>query len=190
MELMGLPISTSRLQLRCFCEADVDAFAAYRNDPEIARYQSWDGITRESALVFIRSQDYAGLGIPGGWQQIAIASRPGNELIGDIGLFLRAHRRSAELGFTLSRGQQGRGLAREAVEALIDALFARTSLEKLEAVTDTRNLPSIALLRKLEFELITTAAAFFKGAPCEEHTFERTREAWTRRRRELCESGG
>ena len=179
---MELPISTARLHLRSFAEADVDAFAAYRNDPEIARYQSWDGITREAALVFIRSQDHAGLGIPGRWQQIAIGLRPGNELVGDIGLFLRAHRRSAELGFTLARTQQGRGLAREAVEALIEALFVRTSVEKLEAVTDTRNGPSIGLLRRLEFMSVSTAAAMFKGAACEEHTFELTREAWMSRR--------
>ncbi len=32
---------TSRLRARAFTAADVDAFVAYRADPDVARYQSW-----------------------------------------------------------------------------------------------------------------------------------------------------
>jgi RimJ/RimL family protein N-acetyltransferase len=35
-------IVTERLLLRLLGPEDVPAFAAYRSDPEVARYQSWD----------------------------------------------------------------------------------------------------------------------------------------------------
>ena len=39
---MAAEIVTERLRLRPFQVDDLDAFAAYRSDPQIARYQSWD----------------------------------------------------------------------------------------------------------------------------------------------------
>jgi len=35
-------IVTERLSLRPFRVDDLAAFVAYRSDPEVARYQSWD----------------------------------------------------------------------------------------------------------------------------------------------------
>jgi len=35
-------IESERLILRHFEDSDLPAFLAYRNDPEVARYQSWD----------------------------------------------------------------------------------------------------------------------------------------------------
>jgi RimJ/RimL family protein N-acetyltransferase len=37
-----LILESERLMLRPFQEADIEPFAAYRSDPEIARYQSWE----------------------------------------------------------------------------------------------------------------------------------------------------
>ena len=173
----GLPIATSGLVLRPFRDADVDGLVAYRNDPEVARYQDWEGISRDGALALVRAHEQTDLGAPGRWQQIAIALAPDGELIGDIGLFLRADGRSAVLGFTLAGGYQGRGLAREALSGLIEALFERAELERLEAVTDTRNGPAMALLARLGFAIESTADAAFKGGICREHTYALTRAA-------------
>ncbi len=43
-------IETARLRLRRFAEADLPAFIAYRNDPDVARYQSWEGISEAEAV--------------------------------------------------------------------------------------------------------------------------------------------
>jgi len=37
-----IEIATERLILRAFQADDLEAFVAYRSDPEVARYQSWD----------------------------------------------------------------------------------------------------------------------------------------------------
>jgi RimJ/RimL family protein N-acetyltransferase len=174
---MNLPIPTQELVLRAFRDDDLDEFLAYRNDPEVARFQDWEGISREAALAFLRRNAQSSLGPPGQWQQIAIALNSSDRLIGDIGLFRRGDG-SAELGFTLARRHQGLGLAREALAGLIAVLFARSGLERLEAVTDTRNVSAMALLARLGFVITSTAKAMFKGVECREHTFTLSRAAW------------
>jgi RimJ/RimL family protein N-acetyltransferase len=44
-------------------------------------------------------------------------------------------------------------------------------IERIEAVTDARNLASIRLLRRLGFQLERTVDNVFKGAGCQEHVF-------------------
>ena len=175
---MNLPIATQKLMLRPFREADLDEFLAYRNDPEVARFQDWKEIPHEAALAFLRRNAQSSPGKPGQWQQIAIALHPSDRLIGDIGLFRRDDGCSAELGFTLATRHQGQGLAREALAGLIDALFERSGLERLEAETDTRNVSAMALLARLGFEVRSTAEVVFKGRNCHEHTYTLSRAAW------------
>lgn len=174
---MNLPISTQKLVLRAFRDDDLDEFLAYRNDPEVARFQDWEGISREAALAFLRRNARSALSTLGQWQQIAIALNSSDRLIGDIGLFRRGDD-SAELGFTLASRHQGLGFAREALVGLIAALFDRSGLERLEAITDTRNVSATALLARLGFVITSTAEAVFKGVECREHTFTLSRAAW------------
>ena len=46
-------IETERLVLRRFERDDVEAFAAYRGDPDVARYQSWQDYTHAEAEAFV-----------------------------------------------------------------------------------------------------------------------------------------
>lgn len=38
-------LETIRLRLRHFKDSDLSQFIGYRNDPDVARYQSWEGIS-------------------------------------------------------------------------------------------------------------------------------------------------
>jgi RimJ/RimL family protein N-acetyltransferase len=175
---MNLPISTKTLVLRLFRDSDLGAFLAYRNDPDVARFQYWEGMSPEEAVTFLNQNMSFSRRTLGRWQQIAIAVRTDDSLIGDIGLRLREDGCSAELGFTLASRYQGRGLAREAMIGLIDALFERGALQRLEAVTDTRNVSAMALLARLGFRIHSTADVVFKGLECQEHTYMLPRGAW------------
>ncbi len=62
---MNLPISTERLVLRPLREADLEKFLAYRNDPEVARFQSWDGLSRDATAAFLRSHPVFSPSAPG-----------------------------------------------------------------------------------------------------------------------------
>jgi len=54
-----IAIETERLILRQFRNSDLASFMAYRNDPEVARYQSWESITRRNAEKFHRGAEPA-----------------------------------------------------------------------------------------------------------------------------------
>src|ERR1044072_8590094 len=103
-----------RVLLRRFAESDVTPFLAYRNDPDIARYQSWQSFTESEARHYIQEQQRAEPGRQGQWFQFAIATPPTGQLIGDCGLKIDAtDTLQGEIGFTLARQFQGQGLAKE-----------------------------------------------------------------------------
>src|SRR6185503_1279800 len=74
-EMDVLPVFTERLILRRLQEKDIRAFAAYRSDPDVARYQNWTQITEDEARGLIKAKQRTPFGVPGVWLQIAIALR-------------------------------------------------------------------------------------------------------------------
>jgi RimJ/RimL family protein N-acetyltransferase len=176
---MTLPISTERLRLRSLRQTDLAEFLAYRTDPAVARFQSWDDTSPSAAADFLRAQVRPSFSTRGTWQQIAIALAGDDRLIGDIGFFIREDGRSAELGITVATQHQGLGLAREALTGLIEALFTSVTLDHLDAVVDARNVRATRLLARLGFQLKSSAEVLFKGAVGIEHTSTLPRATWT-----------
>lgn len=169
--LARLPIEAGAVRLRALDPADVEDFLAYRGDPEVARYQGWQPGGREAALTFLRDA------VPppwdeGDWAQIGIARTEDDRLVGDIGL-LREGVAQVQLGFTLSRGAQGRGWARIAVGTCIDTLLVPLGIARLRGITDSRNTPSLRLLQRLGFEQTMREDLVFRGEPCTEITLEK-----------------
>lgn len=90
-------LATPRPALRAFHEADAPTLAAYRSDPDIARYQSWEiPVTVESATAFIRDVQHADPREPG-WFQHAVERSADQTLIGDVGVNLHDNRMQAEI---------------------------------------------------------------------------------------------
>ncbi len=60
-----------------------------------------------------------------------------------------------------------------ALRVTLSELFATTSIEEVHAFVDTRNIPSIALLKKLGFNCLRTIAEadHFKGVSSDEYEF-------------------
>jgi aminoglycoside 6'-N-acetyltransferase len=116
---------TERLHLRPFEPGDLAAFVAYRSDPEVARYQSWDSsFTLLDAERFLDSQRGLAFAEPGAWMQLAGVDRALGTLYGDCAVrVLTDQPRTAEIGVTVAPGNQGRGIAGEAVRAVIGRLF-------------------------------------------------------------------
>jgi RimJ/RimL family protein N-acetyltransferase len=145
-------INTPRLRIRRFQERDGTTLAAYRNDPQVARYQSWTGLTIAEAQRFIHSLEKAEPGKPGEWFQFALELNDTGIHCGDIGLYTQAaDPAQAEIGFTLARQFQGRGLAFEAVSAVIDYAFDTLMMHRITATVDVRNEASLRLLARLGF---------------------------------------
>src|SRR5689334_19042737 len=131
-------ILTPQLRLRPFQAEDLPAFVAYRSAPEVARYQSWDeSYSLEDAQRFLESQEGLTLGQPGEWMQLAAVDRATGELCGDCAVRVSADQHAtAELGVTLAPDHQGRGLAGEALTAVITVLFEEHDIHRIYAETD------------------------------------------------------
>ena len=156
-------VRTERLTLRRFTTADAEAFAAYRSDPDIDRYQSWDAPLPLSEAV--RKVEEFAQGDPAapGWFQYAVDLD--GVLIGDLGLNLDENLMQAELGFTLASAYQGRGYATEAVRGLLDDVFIERKLHRVSAECDARNTASARLLERIGFkqEGLRLSNSWFKG---------------------------
>ena len=81
---MPFYLETPRLVLRSFEDRDAAPFAAYRSDPEVARYQGWEApFPMENAARFVADMIRARPGMPGAWYQVAIELKSTGEMIGD-----------------------------------------------------------------------------------------------------------
>ncbi len=179
-----LPLHTPRLVLRRFTEADAASFFAYRNDPKIARYQSWEGIELAEAAEFVRHHQSQEAGVPGQWLQIAIALADTNALIGDCAQKDQADEsRQVTIRGTLARRIQRQGFAVEALSCLLDALFERLKLHRVVADTDVENTAAWTLMEQLGLrrEGHLRQSLWFKGRWADEYLYAILREDWLKR---------
>jgi len=152
--------------LRRLATSDLAEFQSYRHDPQLGQYQGWSPTTDAEASSFLSEMSSAEVLLPGIWIQLGIADPASLTLIGDIGLLLAEDGRHAEIGFTLCRQWQGRGIATAAVRAALDLVFEQTRAERVLGVTDSRNLPSIRLLERVGMRQLEARNATFRGEDC------------------------
>ena len=174
-------LETARLILRHFTDADLVPFMAYRNDPDVARYQGWERISEAEAHTFIAEQKLVQPGVPGQWFQIAITLKETGTLVGDCALKIDEHdERQTEIGYTLARAYQGKGIAAEAVSRVLDYAFRTLELHRVIAVTDCENTASVTLLERLglrrEGHFIQNV--WFKGKWADEYLYAVLQDEW------------
>jgi len=174
-------LESPRIVLRHFRDADLPSFLAYRNDPEIAKYQSWESLNEQEAHAFVQEQKTLQPGVPGAWFQLAIELKETGRLVGDCGL--KVHQQDtqqAEIGFTLSRDYQSKGLASETVSCLLDYAFIQLGLHRIIAVTDCQNAPCVALLERLGLrrEGHFLQNVWFKGMWGDEYLYAILKDEW------------
>lgn len=177
-------LETDRLIVRRFRPDDLDSFVAYRADPDVARFQSWENFTRAEGVQFIAEMARQHPDTPGEWFQFAVELKANSAMIGDCALHAFADRRDeAEIGFTLAPAYRGRGYAREAVAGLLDYAFNALRKSRIEALTDVRNAKSIGVLERLGFvrDAAMREPVEFKGEICSEFLYLLFRESWRTR---------
>ena len=73
---MTYPLMTLRLTIAPLTTHDAAGFVAYRQDPDVARWQGWDPTHSDAeAAKLIASQPSADVPDSGGWLQLAIHDR-------------------------------------------------------------------------------------------------------------------
>ena len=178
--------TTDRLVIRRFRAEDAASLAAYRSDPTVARYQSWDvPFTGTQAQAFIGSFAAANPDTPGEWFQFALVEAASGAHIGDVAAGVDTHDpRLATIGMTLATSSQGRGYASEAVAWLLDYLFLERKKHRVTADCDVRNHHVVALLERLEMrrEAHHLQSAWWKDEWVDEYVYALLSHEWLERR--------
>jgi RimJ/RimL family protein N-acetyltransferase len=124
------------------------------NDDAIWRYANRRPATlkeltdRYRALETRRSPDGTFL-----WLNWAVFA-PGTEVVGFVQATVSIHSQTAEIGYAIGRGRWKTGLGSESVGALLTFLFDTLAIRTIVANVDRKNVASLALLRKLAFEVV------------------------------------
>lgn len=143
------PIETERLLLRPFRADDVEAFHAIHAYPEVVRYLYFDSPTREIARTMLEKR-VRHVEIVREGDKLLLALELGGAVIGDVSLtLLSAEHKQGEIGFALHPDYQGKGLAREAAEAMLRLGFEDLGLHRIFGRLDARNAASAKLLERL-----------------------------------------
>lgn len=148
-------IRTERLLVRCFAPSDAPALKQ-AIDASLDHLLPWLPWAREEpqsveakaeALRVFRAR----FDLDRDWNY-GVFLPDESELVGGLGLHARGQAREArELGYWIAKAHAGRGLASEAVAALVRVGFEIDGLERLEIHCDEENLRSAAIPRKLGF---------------------------------------
>ncbi len=174
-------INTERLTIRNLVSSDINDFHHYRSNPEVTKYQGFDVFSLEQAKAFIEENARKEFGTPGEWVQFAIENKTTGRLIGDCAIKLDQYDiRLAEIGITISPGEQKKGFAKETMLGILEYLFSRDDFHRVTEIVDAENEASIQLLKSLGFrpEGHFIENIFFKGKWGSEYQFAMLRKDW------------
>lgn len=181
-------LTTPRLILRQWREADRAPFAALGADPEVMRYFP--------ALLSQEESDEAAQHLAqriadNGWGFWAVEHRDSGAFLGFVGLnapqVALPFTPCVEVGWRLGREHWGNGYATEAARAALDFGFTHLNLTSIVAFTAHTNAPSEAVMRRLGMTRDSGGDFLHPAVPADHPLqpfvlYRITREAWLKQR--------
>lgn len=144
-------LSTKRLTLKAIGEIDIPTIFVHRSDErmlkytEISKAKSLDDAAKFISI--INENNANGESLYWGIYQV-----DSNELIGTACLWnFDTEKGMTELGYSLHPDFWGKGLASEAVNAVVDFGFEKMGINVIQAFSHRENIPSLNLLTRLGF---------------------------------------
>jgi RimJ/RimL family protein N-acetyltransferase len=150
-------VTSSRVELEAYTDADFWLTEALETDPEVMR--ELGGPIEHDRLPEIHRRR---LGDP--WW-FKIVAEPGGEAVGTIGVWETRQGDEVlhETGWMVLPAHQGRGIASAALTLLIERAKAEPRFLSLHAFPPVTNAPSNALCRKFGFDLLGQADFVYAG---------------------------
>ena len=142
-------IETERTLLRPIALKDNQQVFNYRSDSETNKYQNWIPKCLNEVDEFIAKMPNS-INQPKTWYQFVIVEKETKNVIGDIGIHFIDDYQS-EIGCTLSKHKQGKGVATETLHAVITYLFKALNKHRIIASIAPENTGSIKLVKRLGF---------------------------------------
>lgn len=159
-----MKISTERLFIRPFIDADKGSLISIISNPQVMRFSLKGPITIEEAkeemldkdISFYEDEDYG---------MLAVTRKIDNTLIGYAGLLKQEidGEQKIEISYRLHPDYWKQGFAIEATKAIVDYAFTNLKLNELIAIVDPDNINSIKVAVKLGMKISKNTA--FHGMP-------------------------
>lgn len=167
MNVCAPVLTTSRLMLRGHEVGDFDAVAALWGDPEVTRYIGNVPSTREES--WSRFLRYFGLWPALGFGYFVVTDRESGAFLGEVGLadFQREISPSldgfAEAGWVLARNAWGKGIAREALDAVLTWYGSQPSRRPVACIMNAGHHASRRVAEQSGF--VEVARTEYKSVP-------------------------
>ncbi|MDC6167079.1 GNAT family N-acetyltransferase [Paucibacter sp. XJ19-41] len=143
-------LTTERLLLRQWRDADRDPWAALCADPEVMQFLSSD---RDRATSDLAIDRWSARIADQGWSFWAVELKHTGEFIGMAGLQVPAEPHPylpcTEIGWRLARAHWGQGYASEAARRVLSFAFSELKLQEVLASTAVGNRRSSAVMRRV-----------------------------------------
>ena len=151
MRGLTLPVTTERLLLRPFTDADADALFAIHGPPDNSRFLYTEPRSRDEIPEMIeRFKQLSAIDDKHDGVRLAAVLAATGELVGDICLWrVSREHRQGEVGYVLDPAHQGRGYATEAVREMLRIGFEVAGFHRIVGRLDARNTASAAVLERL-----------------------------------------
>ncbi len=178
---MPKEIRTERLLLRPLRLSDIDDVYQYAKDPEWALYFSVpQPYSYAHAEEFVAGRFIAPWSRNPTWAIVLERT-----VIGGINLYdLSPAHFTAGLGYAIARAHWSKGLATEAVTAVLAAAFKDVSLRRIWAMADVRNIASQRVMQKVGMVLegVLRQERLQRGEPIDMALYAILREDWEKER--------
>ena len=141
-------LETTRLRLRNVNPSDAEEIFDYRNNEKCSKYQrdQTKDFNRIFAMTQKRQNDTLSVNAPA---MVAVALKETDAIIGEI--IVKPNEGTISLGYTFSYKVHRNGYAFEALSSLIEYLHVKFPEWDYICFTETENIPSMGLLRKLGY---------------------------------------
>jgi RimJ/RimL family protein N-acetyltransferase len=151
LDLTPPDLETPRLRVRPVAESDLAALMAVNGDDQVTRflpYETWRSMDDAQAWY----KRIAGMQEAASAIQLVAVDKASQAAIATCLLFQFDQKSErAELGYVLGRAHWGKGMMREALQAVIDHAFGPMRVRRLEAHIDPRNEASRRIAQRLGF---------------------------------------
>ena len=145
-------LETERLILKKITQSTLEDVYEYRSDPKVSRYLLWSpDENREKTRAYLEYLDE--LYAKGKFYDFGIFLKESGKMIGTVGFTtINLRDNSASVGYVLNSSFWGQGIAKEALEKIIDFAFCELGFATLYARLIDGNEGSKRVLEKCGFD--------------------------------------
>ena len=142
-------LSTDRLDLRLYEATDASSLERIYARPDVSRFLLDEPWNADDAERHVRERQMK-TDLDGSTGALALVIEHQRTVVGDVQLwFTDRERRVAEIGWVLDPAHGGRGLASEAVSAVLRFAFDTAQVHRVTAQMDARNTASAQLAARV-----------------------------------------